>query len=76
MQKDYIFFSDNVIFGAIACELSVSGKVKIYVAVAKASLNKANKSEWIDTKPSDLPLNRLKLCKKQRRIEPVDVAIS
>ena len=43
--------------GVIVC-----GKVKLFssVAVAKASLNRAFKSQVIDAKPSDLPMARLK----------------
>ena len=38
------------------------GKVKMLsiVAGAKASLNRANKSEEVDAKPSDLPMVRVK----------------
>ena len=40
----------------------VSGKVKwlSHGAEAKASLNRANKYDAIDPKPSDLPMSRLK----------------
>jgi hypothetical protein len=40
----------------------VCGKVKSVkdAAVAKASLNRASKSQRVDPKPSDLPMGRLK----------------
>ena len=42
--------------------LSVSCKVKpIGVAEAKASLNRANKYDVLDPKPSDLVMGRLKV---------------
>ena len=42
--------------------VTIIGKVKYlrYEAVAKASLNRANKSMVVDAKPSDLPMGRLK----------------
>jgi len=42
--------------------VSLSGKLKsIDVGVAKASLNRANKSDELDPKPSDLAMVRLKV---------------
>ena len=42
--------------------VSVSGKVKsLDVAIAKASLNRAFKSDALDPKPGELAMSRLKL---------------
>ena len=42
--------------------LSVSSKLKpVGVGVAKASLNRANKFDALDPKPSDLAMSRLKV---------------
>ena len=47
----------------MSLRVSVIGKVKYlwYEAVAKASLNRANKSVVLDAKPCDLSMGRLKL---------------
>ena len=46
--------------------VNVSGEVKYlrYGAVARASLNRAHKSDVFDPKPGDLPMSRLKLPEK------------
>ena len=42
--------------------LGLTSKLKpIGVGAAKASLNRANKYEVVDPKPSDLPMSRLKV---------------
>ncbi len=42
--------------------VTVCGKVKRFrrEAAAKASLNRANQSEGVDAKPSELPMGRVK----------------
>ena len=47
----------------MSLRVTVAGKDKYlwYGSVAKASLNRANKYEVVDPKPSDLPMSRLKV---------------
>ena len=56
-------FGDGVLFVERMSELAVCGKVKTVIveAVAKASLNRANKSHALDPKLGELSMGRLKL---------------
>ena len=56
-----LWVGDGVRFEECACELVLRGEVNpCGVAVAKASLNRANESRGLDPKRSDLPMARVK----------------